>query len=220
MNELISIQNEAGKQTVNARDLWKYLESKRQFGNWITQRIDAYEFVEGVDFTTLNKNVNRQILKEYHISIDMAKELSMVENNEKGKQARRYFIEAEKKLKQFALPTTFSDALLLAGKLQKEIEEAQPKLEAHDRFLDAKGSYTMNEVAKQLNTGQNKLFERLRNGKILMDKKGHANHNTPYQTYIKRGYFTVRTTTINDVDRVQTLVTPKGLDWLSKLVKE
>ena len=213
MNELISIQNEAGKQTVNARDLWKYLESKRDFSNWITQRIDNFEFVENEDYTLVNKFVEQvsggKHLKEYHISIDMAKELSMVENNDKGRQARRYFIEAEKKLKQFALPTTFSDALLLAGKLQKEIEEAQSKLEAHDRFLDAKGSYTMNEVAKQLDTGQNKLFERLRNGKILMDKKGHANHNTPYQTYIKRGYFTVRTTTINDVDRVQTLVTPK-----------
>jgi len=213
MNELISIQNEAGKQTVNAHDLWKYLESKRDFSNWITQRIDNFEFVENEDYTLVNKFVEQvsggKHLKEYHISIDMAKELSMVENNDKGRQARRYFIEAEKKLKQFALPTTFSDALLLAGKLQKEIEEAQSKLEAHDRFLDAKGSYTMNEVAKQLDTGQNKLFERLRNGKILMDKKGHANHNTPYQTYIKRGYFTVRTTTINDVDRVQTLVTPK-----------
>lgn len=83
-------------ETVNARELHAFLESKQQFGNWIANRIEQYGFVEGVDFT-VNKFINGRATQiDYHISIDMAKELSMVERNEKGKQARQYFIECER----------------------------------------------------------------------------------------------------------------------------
>lgn len=83
---------------VNARDLHSFLESKRQFSNWITYQIEAFGFAQDVDFVTINNSEFSPPRKEYYISMDMAKELSMVERNAKGKQARQYFVECEKKL--------------------------------------------------------------------------------------------------------------------------
>lgn len=84
-------------ETVNARELHEFLESKQDFSTWIKNRIDQYGFVDGQDFTTiLGKSSGGRPSKEYAISIDMAKELSMVERNDKGKQARQYFIECER----------------------------------------------------------------------------------------------------------------------------
>ena len=90
---------------VNARDLWSELESKQEFSTWIKKRIDDYDFTQGVDFSQADKFIAvgnssaKRKITEYIISLDMAKELAMVERNEKGKQARRYFIECEKKSK-------------------------------------------------------------------------------------------------------------------------
>jgi phage anti-repressor protein len=100
MNELVKITEQNGKRAVNARELHQFLESKQEFANWIKGRIEKYGFIEGQDFTSFDNFVKREtgssVRKEYALSVDMAKELSMVENNEKGKQARRYFIECEK----------------------------------------------------------------------------------------------------------------------------
>ncbi|AQX20211.1 antA/AntB antirepressor family protein [Bartonella sp. WD16.2] len=107
MNNLIEIkESTVGQetvQTVNARDLHTFLEVRRDFSNWIKDRFKKYEFEEGKDYIiTLAKIGERQnvVLKEYHLTLSVAKELSMVENNKKGKQARQYFIECERKAKQ------------------------------------------------------------------------------------------------------------------------
>ncbi|AGF76174.1 antA/AntB antirepressor family protein [Bartonella vinsonii] len=106
MNTLIEITEQTiGKetvQTVNARELYTFLEINSKFADWIVRRINEYGFLENQDFGfTFLKNEKRKnvISKEYHLTLDMAKELSMVERNEKGRQARRYFIECEKKLR-------------------------------------------------------------------------------------------------------------------------
>ena len=77
MEELIKIKkDEKGIDTVNARELHTFLESKRDFSNWINQRIEKYEFIDNVDFTTiLLKSNGGRPSKEYHITVDMAKEL-------------------------------------------------------------------------------------------------------------------------------------------------
>lgn len=105
MNELIKITKESiGSEEVNAvdaRELHAFLGSKQQFGNWIINRIKQYGFIQGVDFTSFKKIIKREIgsttMIEYIVSLDMAKELSMVERNAKGKQARQYFIEMQRK---------------------------------------------------------------------------------------------------------------------------
>lgn len=102
MDELIKIiVNEDDERLVNARELHEFLNNRRQFANWIKQRIEQYGFKENKDFITENsfsqiceKGVRPQI--NYAITLDMAKELAMVENNEKGKEAREYFINVEK----------------------------------------------------------------------------------------------------------------------------
>ena len=87
---------------INARELHKFLESKQIFGNWIVNRIKKYKFIEGKSY--IIKLLNRvdgkagKPKKEYYLTLDMAKELAMVENNSKGREARLYFIEAEKTL--------------------------------------------------------------------------------------------------------------------------
>ncbi|EEQ2371621.1 phage antirepressor Ant [Escherichia coli] len=89
----------------NARDLHAFLGVKKVFAAWITNRISEYEFIENQDYILLS-NLGKQTSgrgghnrKDYHLTLDTAKELAMVEHNEKGRQIRRYFIECEKKLR-------------------------------------------------------------------------------------------------------------------------
>ncbi|EMT0828626.1 antA/AntB antirepressor family protein [Salmonella enterica] len=87
----------------DARELHSFLGVGKVFAAWITARIAEYEFVENQDYTlTFSKTGKRQnvLCKDYHLTLDTAKELAMVERNEKGRQIRRYFIECEKQLRQ------------------------------------------------------------------------------------------------------------------------
>lgn len=99
IKDLIPIEDRNGQKAVSARMLHAFLESKQEFANWIKNRIDKYGFVENVDYSSFDNIIKREngatVRKEYALSINMAKELSMVEGNEKGKQARRYFIKCE-----------------------------------------------------------------------------------------------------------------------------
>ena len=133
-NEIVPIyEKEGGEKLINARELHKVLCNKRQFANWIRQRIEQYGFVENKEFIRFNKFVkgdekgygNKKI-NEYFITIDMAKELSMVENNEIGKKLRKYFIEVEKRYRKIVeTPTNIFDFMRLA---LNQIEENEKKL--------------------------------------------------------------------------------------------
>ena len=110
MNELIKLQSQTINgntvETVSARELHEFVESKQEFANWIKNRIEKYGFTENQDFlTVLSKTPNGgRPSQEYFITLDMAKQLAMVENNEKGMQVRKYFIECEKKLREVVQP--------------------------------------------------------------------------------------------------------------------
>ena len=109
MNELIPLHpqtiNGNAVETVSARELHTFVESKRQFADWIKNRIEKYGFVENVDYVTFSQNCEKgRPSQEYFITLDMAKQLAMVENNEKGMQVRKYFIECEKQLKEQTAP--------------------------------------------------------------------------------------------------------------------
>ena len=129
--ELIKISNEGGKQAVSARDLHEFLGSLQDFSKWIKKRIGDYDFIENQDFTTSDKKVERQILKEYYISLDMAKEISMVERNDKGKEARKYFIECEKK----AHEVISLDPIIAMRQKQIQLEE---RIHAVENAFDKK----------------------------------------------------------------------------------
>ncbi|WP_273757780.1 antA/AntB antirepressor family protein, partial [Bartonella sp. AU55XJBT] len=117
-------------QAVNARELHTFLGIKRDFSNWIKDRINKYGFKEERDYIlTLAKIGERQnvVLKECHLTLSVAKELSMVENNKKGREARLYFIECERLLKKVATPQvdySKPEALLgVLNHLQSQIEQ-------------------------------------------------------------------------------------------------
>ena len=125
MNELIPLHSQTidgnTVETVSARELHAFLESKQDFSNWIKNRIERYEFVENKDYTSFNKKIERvvggTVRIEYFVSVGMAKELAMVENNDKGSQARKYFIECEKKLKE----QTVSQSVQPIGELEDKM---------------------------------------------------------------------------------------------------
>ncbi len=90
-------------QLIDARTLHRFLGIDTEFRKWIARRIEEYGFQEGEDFRSfLAESSGGRRSRDYHITLDMAKELSMVERNDKGRQARRYFIECEKRLQQIA----------------------------------------------------------------------------------------------------------------------
>jgi len=254
MNELIKITtNESGNQVVSARELHKFLESKQEFANWIKNRIDKYGFVENQDFEVFDNFINNpnggRPLKEYALTLDMAKELAMVEGNEKGKQARRYFIECEKLAKQ--LMNTQQPVLPLKNQLQLDIlnsagdenqvlhalleyekqyvkplelenEAMKPKAEFYDIVADSTDTFTMNEVAKNVNIkglGRNKMFAFLRYHKILML------NNDPYQKYVDAGYFrSIQSTWIDKSNGrhlyFKTVVFQKGIEFIAKIASK
>ena len=248
MTELIKITtNDEGKQLVSARELHEGLEVGKKFTDWIKNRINKYGFEENEDYTIINevsqnregsRLVNRE-QTDYIITTDMAKELCMVENNELGRQFRKYFIECEKKLKQLQTPSYMIDdpieraiawieeqkqKKLLQQQNQKQqllLEEQQPKVEFYDDVAGSKDAVAMKEVAKVLGIkgmGRNKLF------KFLRDKKILDRNNMPYQEYVDRGYFRVieqRYNTNNGDIKITftTLVYNKGIEYIRKLLK-
>ena len=103
------IQNQP-VQLCNARELHTFLEIQTRYNDWIKNRISEYGFIQDEDYLVITERTNGRPRKEYHITLDMGKELGMVERNERGRQIRQYFIRCERTLKalqqsqQLALP--------------------------------------------------------------------------------------------------------------------
>jgi phage anti-repressor protein len=117
--------------SVNARDLHCYLEVGSAFKDWIVRRIADYGFSEGSDFCSfLSESQGGRPSKEYAISLDMAKELAMVERNEKGKLARKYFIECERQALQAPKQMTHLEILAASSAALVQIERNQTVLAA------------------------------------------------------------------------------------------
>ena len=235
MNELIQVaERQIGDgtvQTVNARDLHAFLEVGKVFAAWIQERIEQYGFIEHHDFVVFSDSGNNpkggRPAKEYAISLDMAKELAMVERNDKGKQARHYFIECERRAKANVIDITTALAdpaklrtVLLAYTekvmaLEAKVQEQAPKAQFHDAVSDAINCQSVQEIAKVLGTGPNRLFKFLREEGLLM------RDNLPYQQHLDAGYFRVVEKQYNDGrgeshTYTRTLVTGKGLAYIQK----
>lgn len=139
MEEIIKIEEKDGRKAVDARELHQFLENKRQFADWIKQRVEQYGFMENKDFEVFHKSVNNsnggRPTVEYALSIEMAKELSMAENNEKGRIARKYFIACEEKLKQGVLVMPNFSNPAEAARAWADQYEKNLALEAHNKEL-------------------------------------------------------------------------------------
>ncbi|EES5065649.1 phage antirepressor Ant [Escherichia coli] len=120
---------------VNARDLHSFLGVGRMFAHWVKERIAEYGFVESLDYILICQNGQTKgrggdrRRKDYHLTLDTAKELAMVERNEKGRQIRRYFIECEKKLRNIQPVQTeqqfTTEEIILLCYMQLWMEKAQ-----------------------------------------------------------------------------------------------
>lgn len=250
MNALIQVTErtvgDAPVQTVNARELHEFLEVGKVFGAWIADRIAQYEFAEGVDY--LVSEIGIQVphqggtrsatRKDYHLTLDMAKELAMVERNAKGKQARTYFIECERRAKDAAnQPLNLDDPaslrtillgyaeknLALQAKVQEVeavVEKQTPKVQVFDRLSEAtEGAMSIRRAAAVLQHPERKLAE-------LMDKRRWI-YKLPnsgawfvHAEARRMGYMETKmhTGTKPDGDTwtsTQPLVTPRGLTRLA-----
>lgn len=219
MDEIIKITEQNGRRAVSARELHSFLESKQEFAHWIKNRIEKYGFIENQDFEVFDKfSENPQggrPLTEYALSVDMAKEISMVEGTERGKQARQYFIQCEKQLAQASLPSyQLSDPIERAKKwIQEEqqraqlalevkakdeiIAQQQPKVLFADCITTSSSNILIADLAKLLTQngiiiGQNRLFEWLTQKEYLIRRqRKNRNEYRPTQKAMELGLFSM-----------------------------
>lgn len=237
MKELLKINYEAEQPTVSARDLHEALEIKSKYADWF-KNMSAYGFVENMDYFTFSKNLeNGGRTIDHNISVDMAKQICMIQRSEKGKQYRQYFIDLEKAWNTpeqiFARALKMADQKIEKLKesnagLLEDVERMKPKAIFADAVSASTSSILIGDLAKLLrqngvDTGQKRLFEQLRNEGYLM--KTGSSRNMPTQRYVADGLFQIKETVISNPDgsvrmTKTTKVTGKGQQYfLNKHLK-
>ena len=227
MNEIIRITEQDGQRAVSARELHSFFGASERFNNWFERQIQ-YGFTENVDYVgckVFNTLANQELI-DFALTIDCAKEISMLQRTEKGKQARQYFIEAEKRyrqaqaLGQFNIPTTLSGALRLAAEQADTIETQQKQIEAQKpattftaAVVGSQNSCLIGELAKILRQngieiGEKRLFEWLRSNGYL-GQRGER-YNIPNQQYVEQGLFELKKgVRTGNSGVLHTTITPK-----------
>lgn len=142
MKELIKITEHEGKKSVSARDLHCFLGSRREFATWMKDRINKYGLIENQDYIVIdefvkNPNGGRPLI-QYVLSLDCAKELAMVEGNSRGKAARLYFIECEKKLKEVIKPLSQIEIIAQSAQILLEQEKRISTVEEKINLIEAR----------------------------------------------------------------------------------
>ncbi|MFX1667845.1 phage antirepressor KilAC domain-containing protein [Riemerella anatipestifer] len=231
MKELIKITEQNGKQTVSARELHKFLEIGTDFTNWC-KRMFEYGFVENIDYAKIGESINQYVTKyDYALTLDTAKEISMLQRSEKGKIARRYFIECEKKLRTgaYALPQTFAEALKLAAQQaerlelqQAELKKQAPKVAYYEEVLQSDSTYNTNQIAKELGMSAITLNKKLKDLKVQYRQGGTW---LLYHKYQSQGYTKTKTHTYTDAHGVTqtsmlTVWTEKGRVFIHQLLNK
>ena len=234
MNELLKVNYDNDRITLSARELHEFLEVKTSFKDWFP-RMCEYGFNESQDFNPLkNEQVrlegNRQVkrtVQDYEITLDMAKEIAMIQRSDKGKEVRQYFLELERRwnspeaVMNRALEYSRKQVKALMEEKQGLIEEnkeLKPKALFADAVSASNESILIGQLAKLIRQngyeiGQNHLFEWMRENEYLI-KKGER-YNQPTQKSMDLGLFEVKERTITNPDgstriTLTTKVTGKG----------
>lgn len=229
MNELTTVADaininydENGNPTVSGRELHRALEVTTPYRIWFP-RMCEYGFSEGTDFTTVNKNVRRadgaimpQMQAEHDLTIDMAKELCMIQRTQKGKECRQFFIRIEEQWNSpeavMARALKMADVKLLEAKQcirtlettvteqKQQIDEMKPKALFADAVATSKDTILIRDLAKILkqngiDIGAMRLFAWLRENGYLIRQRGDS-YNTPTQYSMNLGLFEVSETPI------------------------
>ena len=242
MNELIKVNYENDQPTVSARELHEKLNIEKRFSAWF--ETNSKGFVEGDDFTSVllstevqnNGGIQIREIKDYNLSIDMAKHICLMSRTDKGKECRQYFIDLEK---AWNTPEqVMARALKIADKqidelkqsnllLEQKIEQDRPKTIFADAVSTSRTSILIGDLAKIIrqngvDIGQKRLFEWMRQNGYLI--KSGSSKNMPTQKAMDMKLFEVKESTIQNPDgssRITrtTKVTGKGqLFFVNKIL--
>lgn len=194
MNNLIEVKYKNDRQTVSARDLWDFLDKPHgEFMKWF-KRYSEYGFIEDIDYRVIDRLVENpkggRPATDYEITVDMGKELAMLQKTEKGKMARQYFIELEKKWNSpesvMARALKMADIRMIEYKenvmqLEGKIEQDKPKVLFAEAVESSDDVILVKEMALILTQqgfriGQNQLFQYLRDNEFLCKREGDMYH--------------------------------------------
>ena len=230
MTELIKVTYDNDRPVVSARELHDFLEVGADYRHWFP-RMCEYGFTAGVDFNPVkidrvqmegNRTVNREV-DDAALTIDMAKEICMIQRSEKGKRARQYFIQLEKdwnspeKVMARALDIAHKQLAQLKGenvKLLTENTANKPKVIFADAVSASERSILVGELAKLLRQngveiGQNRLFDWMRQNGFLIRRQG-TDYNMPTQKAMEMGLFEIKeTSVVHSAGNVTINKTPK-----------
>ena len=212
MNELISVNYNTEQPTVSGRELHEALEVKTAYKDWFP-RMCEYGFAEGEDFNPLKNEqvrdeggrlVTREIT-DHQLTIPMAKEICMLQRNDKGKEFRKYFIKVEEHWNspEMVMKRALEFANKRVQELETKIEQDAPRVLFAQAVETAKTSILVGDLAKILkqngvNTGQKRLFEQLRQDGYLI--KDGSSRNMPTQRAMEMGLFEVKESTVSNPD--------------------
>lgn len=238
--ELIKVSyDENDNPTVLGRTLHEALKIETPYMKWIGRMIE-YGFQRGIDYEILAgqicptnnpKNPWTEVT-DHQLTIDMAKQICMIQRSEEGRRYREYFLQIEK---QWNTPeAVMARALQMANKtvnnlknqidaVTKKLEIAAPKAEAFDGFMSTDTLRCFRDVCKDLGLalGANKFINLLIADKVLY-RNNKGDIARPYQEYVTKGYFKMveRYSNRSGNSYQQTMVTPKGMEWLRKRYKD
>ena len=213
MNELLKVNYDNDRITLSARELHKFLGVTERFGNWF-ERMNQYGFQESIDYLgrkVFNTQAHQE-LQDYEITLDMAKEIAMIQRSDKGKEVRQYFLELERRwnspeaVMNRALEYSRKQVKALMEEKQGLIEEnkeLKPKALFADAVSASNESILIGQLAKLIRQngyeiGQNRLFEWMRENEYLI-KKGER-YNQPTQKSMDLGLFELKERTITNPD--------------------
>jgi phage anti-repressor protein len=221
--QLLTIQEHKDlKQAVSARELYDFLQPTERFASWFDRQLQ-YGFVETQDYLGCEvfNALARQTLADFYVSIDMAKEISMIQRSDKGRQARQYFIECERQLLEAnanspVIPQSFADALQLAANQARQLELAKPKVLHYDNVVERAGLLNATQVAQKIRlsaVAMNKVLDELG-----VYNKAVKRSRVFQQWFIDKGLGEVKQT---DQGFSQALFTKRGEAWvIERLVSE
>ena len=224
MDQLIKINTNSNDMTLSGRDLHEFLEVKTPYAKWF-ERMAEYGFDESTDYLVTdifvpNSNGGKQTQIDHEIKLDMAKEIAMIQRNEKGKQARKYFLDVEKKwnspemIMKRALEIAnknVENLMLENNQLEEKIQTDKPKVLFSESVENSNDLISVKEMATLITQsgfeiGQNELFEYLRKYNYLCSKKGSLYH-LPTKKYER--FFKVTKRTIQGTESIHVRNTPK-----------
>lgn len=202
MNELLKVNYDNERITLSARQLHEFLEVGSKYNDWF-KRMCEYGFNENLDYRAITqKRVtaqgNETKFTDHEITLDMAKEIAMLQRNERGKEARQYFIEVEKQWNspERIIARGLIESQKMIENLNQQVIEMKPKALFADAVATSKTSILVGDLAKILkqngiNIGANRLFAELRDKGYLIKRKG-SDWNMPTQKSMDMELFEIK----------------------------